>query len=197
MYRVTLVLLALELLVSSISPHDYSTWRLEVFPVIVIAPFIWYFGRNGRISPFLQIMIIVHAGILCLGGHYTYEKVPLGDWVRNWGLGSRNNYDKVGHFAQGFVPAIAIREILMRLEFWEKKKIFFAIFTVLACGGISAIYEIIEMIAALGMGQGADAFLGTQGFIWDTQTDMLTALIGASVGVAVFSKRQASEIGLS
>ena len=194
MYKVTLGLLALELIVTRISPHDAATWWMEVFPIFLVAPVVWHFGRRGALSPLLQVMIILHGAILALGGHYTYARVPLGDWIRDWGIGSRNNYDKLGHFAQGFVPVIAIREILMRGWFWGRQKIFIGILAVLACGGISALYEIVEMIAALIMGGGADDFLGTQGYAWDTQTDMATAMVGATVGILFLAGRHQAGI---
>ena len=194
MYPYTLVILILELAVSRISPHDVPTWLMEVFPIFFVFPVVWYFGKKGKISPLLQIGIIVHAGVLCVGGHYTYALVPAGEWVKNLGIGSRNNYDKLGHFMQGFVPALAIREIFMRVRYWEGHKVLMSFVVVLVCGGISALYEILEMLAALWMGQGADAFLGTQGYVWDTQTDMATALIGAFIAVFLFEKTQRKQI---
>ena len=187
-YPVTLGLLALLLLVSFPGAHDRVTWWLEVFPIFLAAPVVWYYGRTGRLSPFLQTVIVFHALILCIGGHSTYALAPPGEWIRALGIGSRNNYDKLGHFMQGVTPVIAIREILSRQNRWEPHAGFMATLAVLAAGGISAVYEVVEMVAALLLGGGADAFLGTQGFVWDTQTDMATALIGALFAVLLFSK---------
>ncbi len=187
-YHITLGILALFLLVSFPGAHDRVTWWLEVFPIFLAAPVVWHFGRSGRLSPFLQGVIVFHALILCIGGHYTYALAPPGEWVRDLGIGMRNNYDKLGHFMQGVTPVIAIREILMRQNRWEPNTGFMATLAVLAAGGISAVYKVVEMIAALVMGGGADAFLGTQGFVWDTQTDMATALVGALFAVLLFSK---------
>ncbi len=194
MYPYTLAILVLELAITRISPHDAATWLMEVFPVIFVLPLVWHLGRKGKISPLLQILIIVHAGVLCVGGHYTYALVPAGEWVKNLGIGTRNNYDKLGHFVQGFIPAIAIREIFMRVRYWDGHKVLMSFVVVLVCGGISALYEILEMLAALWMGQGADAFLGTQGYVWDTQTDMATALIGAFIAVFLFEKAHRKQI---
>ncbi|HAP00105.1 MAG TPA: DUF2238 domain-containing protein [Fibrobacteres bacterium] len=194
MYRITLAVFILELLLTRIGAVDPATWVMEVFPVFIAIPFVWHFGRKNQISTLLQILIMVHALILSVGGHYTYALTPVGDWIKNLGIGERNNYDKLGHFMQGFVPAFATREILMRIGFWKDRKVFMSMVVVLVCGGISALYEIIEMLAAVAMGQGADAFLGTQGYVWDTQTDMATAIIGAIVAVLMFVKLQEKQV---
>ncbi len=194
MYVFALSALILELAASRIGAFDPTTWWMEVFPVFLILPVVWYFGSKGKLSPLLQVLIVIHAGLLCMGAHYTYERVPLGEWVRHLGIGTRNNYDKLGHFAQGFIPAIAMREIFMRIGFWRERKVLLSFVVVLVCGGVSAIYEIIEMLAALSMGQGADAFLGTQGYVWDTQTDMASALIGALCALFLFEKLQRKQL---
>ena len=184
-------LLALTILViaSGIAPLERLTWLLEVLPILLVMPIVWHYGRHGRISNLLLLLIVIHAAILCLGGHYTYAKVPLGDWIRDLGIGERNNYDKLGHLAQGFIPAIALREIMIRQQYWVRSRQWLGnVLIVLACGGISAVYEIIEMIAALILGGGADAFLGTQGFVWDTQSDMLMAMIGSALALQWLSK---------
>jgi putative membrane protein len=194
MHQLTLGLLALELAVSYPGAHDRATWWLEVFPVILALPLVWHFGRQGRLSPFLQAVIVVHGLVLCVGAHYTYALAPPGEWVRDLGIGARNNYDKLGHLMQGITPAFALREILMRLGRWTPRA-FMGTVTVLACGGISALYEVLEMTAALILGGGADAFLGTQGYVWDTQTDMATAMAGAVVAVLILAKTQQRSIG--
>jgi putative membrane protein len=194
MYKITLVLLILALPVSAVGAHDLPTWWLEVAPVLLAIPFIWVFGKQGRISPFLQAFILVHALILMIGGHYTYALTPVGDWVRDLGMGERNNYDKLGHLFQGIMPALLIREVFMRLGYWNKHPVFLGAMTVLAAGGVSALYEVLEMTAALILGGGADAFLGTQGYVWDTQTDMATALAGALLAVFLLPRMHARSI---
>jgi putative membrane protein len=188
MYRITLALLIAEVVFTFPGAHDVPTWCLEVFPVVLALPLVWHFGKRGALSPFLQVVIIVHGLILCVGGHYTYALVPPGDWVRDLGIGTRNNYDKLGHLMQGVTPALAIREILMRIDRWNPRTGFMLTLTVLAAGGISAFYEVLEMTAALLMGGSADAFLGTQGYVWDTQTDMAVALVGALLAAVLFAK---------
>lgn len=190
-HRVTLALLVAEVLLSFPGAHDVPTWCLEVFPVVLAMPLVWHFGKRGALSPFLQIVIVLHGLVLCVGGHYTYALAPPGEWVRDLGLGARNNYDKLGHFLQGVTPALVVREVLMRLGFWGGHRTFMVTLTVLAAGGVSAFYEVLEMVAALVMGGGADAFLGTQGFVWDTQTDMATALAGALIAALLFERAHA------
>jgi putative membrane protein len=139
-------------------------------------------------------MILIHCLILIIGGHYTYAEVPLFDWIRDVFHQSRNNYDKVGHFAQGFVPALIIREIFVRKNVVNGEKWLSFVIVSIALA-ISAFYELIEWFVSINTGESGDAFLGTQGDIWDTQSDMLTALIGAVVAVLVFSKIQQKSIG--
>ena len=163
---------------SGIAPHDYPTWLLEVLPALVAAAVLWLTRDRFPLTTLTYVLILVHCVILMIGGHYTYAEVPLGDWVRDAFDQSRNNYDKLGHFAQGFVPAIVAREILIRLcvvstSGWRN----FIIVSI--CLGISAFYELIEWWVALLSAEAADSFLGTQGYIWDTQSDMWTALLGA------------------
>jgi putative membrane protein len=132
-------------------------------------------------------LILVHAVILMVGGHYTYAEVPVGDWVRDWMGGDRNNYDKLGHFAQGFIPAIVIREILVRLRVVARLG-WLSLLVVSICLSISAIYELIEWWVALLSSEAAESFLGTQGYVWDTQSDMAWALAGAVLALAMLSK---------
>jgi putative membrane protein len=166
------------LILSGIHPHDYFTWILEVFPGIIGACILVFTFHKFRFSDLTYILILVHCYILFIGGHYTYAEVPLFDWIRDFFHQSRNNYDKVGHFAQGFVPAMIVREIFIRQEV-VKKGVWLSLLTVCVCLSISVFYEFLEWFVAVVSGQSADAFLGTQGYSWDTQSDMLYALIGA------------------
>jgi putative membrane protein len=179
--REPLVLLALgmaALVVSGIGPRDSFTWLLEVAPVLIGVPIlIWSYGRFP-LTPLLYRLLFLHALILMLGGHYTYAEVPPGFWVRD-ALGlARNHYDRLGHLAQGFVPAILAREILRRRSPLRPGRWLFFLVTCV-CLAFSALYELIEWWTALLSGEGATAFLGTQGDVWDTQWDMFLALIGA------------------
>lgn len=168
-------------------PLELDTWAMEVAPVFVALPLLWLSWRRFPLTPLLYGLIFVHALILMLGGHYTYAKVPLGFWMQDWFGLARNPYDGVGHFAQGFVPAMVARELLLRQTALRPGTWLFVI-VVLACGGISALYELIEWGAAVAMGAGADAFLGTQGDPWDTQKDMALAFVGAVVAQALLAR---------
>jgi putative membrane protein len=166
------------LIVSGIAPRDRTTWWLEVSPVLLAAPILVATAARFPLTPLACTLIAVHALILCLGGHYTYAEVPLGFWARD-ALGlARNHYDRLGHFAQGFVPAIVVREVLLRTSPLRRGRWLFFLVTA-TCLAISACYEFIEWWTALLGGQAADAFLGTQGDVWDTQWDMFLALVGA------------------
>lgn len=180
----TIVILALIL--SGISPYDRSTWWMEVAPVLIAYPILWATRHSFRLTSLLYVLIAVHALVLILGGAYTYARVPLGFWLQDWLGGSRNPYDKIGHFMQGFVPAMVAREILIRGAYVRGRKMtaFLCLCIALA---ISAVYELIEWGAAIALGQGADEFLGTQGDIWDTQSDMAMALLGASTAMVLLS----------
>ncbi len=171
---------------SGINPHDYFTWILETFPAMLglIALTVTY--RRFRFSDMTYVFILLHCYILFVGGHYTYAQVPLFNWVRDTFHQSRNNYDKVGHFVQGFVPAMIARELFIRLEV-VKRGAWLAFLTVTVCATISVLYELLEWFVAVTSGQSAEAFLGTQGDVWDTQSDMLCAIIGASVMVILLS----------
>jgi putative membrane protein len=163
---------------SGLEPADRTTWILEVFPIFIAAPLLLATARRFPLTPLVYRLIFVHALILMLGGHYTYAQVPLGFWMQRVFGFTRNHYDRIGHFAQGFVPAIVAREILIRRSPLRAGKwLFFIVLSV--CLAISACYELIEWWSALIGGSAADAFLGTQGDPFDTQADMFMALIGA------------------
>jgi putative membrane protein len=163
---------------SGLRPHDRFTWVLEVAPILIGVPVLIATRRRFPLTPLAYRLIFVHALILMAGGHYTYAEVPLGDWVKD-ALGlARNNYDRLGHFAQGFVPAILAREILLRRTPLGRGGWLFFLVTCV-CLAISACYELVEWWTAVATGEAATAFLGTQGDPWDTQWDMFTALIGA------------------
>jgi len=182
-----LVLTGIALVVSGIGPYDRGTWLLEVAPVIIAAPLLYFTWRPFRLTPLAYRLIFLHALILMLGGHYTYAHVPLGFWLQEVFDFARNPYDRIGHFAQGFVPAIIAREILLRRSpLVPGKWTFFLVCCV--CLAISAVYEFIEWWAALILGQGAQEFLGTQGDPWDTQWDMFMALVGAITAQLLLSR---------
>ncbi len=182
--RVLLVVGAIALAVSGVAPHDRLTWLLEVAPIPIAVPVLIATARRFPLTPLAYRLIFLHALILMLGGHYTYAEVPLGDWAAD-ALGlARNPYDRLGHLAQGFVPAIVVREILIRRSPLRPGK-WLAFLVVCVCLAISAAYELIEWWSALIGGESADAFLGTQGDQWDTQWDMFTALVGAVAALAL------------
>ena len=172
--------LAPVLVWSYIAPHDRATWWMEALPVAIAVPLLAATWKRFPLTPLLYILIWLHAVILLVGAHYTYALVPVGDWARDTFDLSRNHYDRLGHFAQGVVPAIAARELLIRLTPLKRGGWLFAVVT-LSVLGISAAYELIEWAAAELTADGAESFLGSQGDIWDAQKDMLLALIGAVV----------------
>ena len=175
----TLVLLVSALLAwSAWQPKDRLTWWMEVAPVLIAAPILFATRRRFPLTSLLCVLIALHAAILIIGGRYTYAEVPAGFWVRDALDWERNPYDRLGHFAQGFVPAMVAREILLRRTPLRRGGWLFFLVTCV-CLAISACYEFIEWWAALATGEGATAFLGTQGDVWDTQWDMFMALIGA------------------
>ena len=182
-----LLIFSLVLLWSGIHPHDGFTWALEVAPAILGVLVLLATGRRFRFSPFAYWVMLLHAVVLMVGGHYTYAEVPLFDWLREPMGWSRNNYDKVGHFMQGFAPAVIVRELLWRLDVVRKRG-WLAFLTVCVCMAISAVYELIEWLVAVLSQQAADAFLGTQGYVWDTQSDMLWCLIGAISMLLLFGR---------
>ncbi|MGE5611763.1 MAG: DUF2238 domain-containing protein [Bacillota bacterium] len=163
---------------SAIHPHDRFTWFLEVFPVLLGVPLLLFTYRRFRLTTLLYLLLTVHAIILLIGGHYTYAEVPLFNWLRDTFHLARNHYDRLGHLAQGFVPAILARELLLRTSPLVPGKWLFTIVTAI-CLAISALYELLECGVALATGSAAEAFLGTQGDPWDTQSDMALAFLGA------------------
>ena len=181
------VLVVLALLASAIRPFDRATWWMEVFPVLVVFPLLWLTRRSFTWTSLLYALIAAHALVLILGGAYSYARVPLGFWLQDAFELSRNPYDKIGHFMQGFVPALAARELMLRRG-WVNGCGVAGFFSVCVAMTVSAVYELIEWLAAVLLGQGADEFLGTQGYVWDTQSDMGFALLGALVAVLVFRR---------
>lgn len=182
------------LAVSGWRPYDRATWLLEVLPVMIALPVLWLTRERFPLTSLLYACIFVHAAVLMLGGAYTYARVPLGYWLQELLQLDRNPYDKIGHFMQGFVPALLAREILLRGRHVRDRRMlaFLAVCVALA---VSATYEFIEWGAALVFGQGAEAFLGTQGDPWDTQSDMFFALIGAVTALAFFSPLHDRQLG--
>lgn len=177
------------LIISAINPHDYFTWILEVFPAILgFLALLLTFSRF-RFTYLTYIFILLHCYVLFIGGHYTYAMVPAFDWIRDVLHQTRNNYDKVGHFFQGFVPAMIVREIFIRRHVIQRKG-WLAFLTVCVCATISVLYELLEWFVSVTSGSAGDSFLGTQGDIWDTQSDMLFAIIGATCMVLLLSKVQ-------
>jgi putative membrane protein len=180
-------LLSTILLLSAIHAADRATWLMEVTPVLIALPILVLSYRRLPLTSLLYSLIFCHALILILGGTYTYARVPLGFWLQDLFSLSRNPYDKLGHFAQGLVPALVAREIFIRGAFVSGRRMA-AFLAVCVAMAISAWYELIEWGAALALGQGADEFLGTQGDPWDTQSDMLMAFIGASFAMLLLSR---------
>lgn len=175
------------LIVSSIGSYDPTTWLLEVFPILLIVPVLLLTARRFPLTPLLYALILVHALILMIGGHWTYARVPAGFWVQELLGLSRNPYDRLGHLAQGFVPAIAVREIYRRrVPLPPGKWLFWLVCC--TCLAISACYEFVEWWTAVAMGSGATDFLGTQGDIWDTQWDMFLALVGSILAQATLGR---------
>jgi putative membrane protein len=170
------------LLWSGIAPKDYPTWWLEVFPALVGAVVLWYTRLSFPLTRLTYVLILIFSLILMVGGHYTYAEVPVGDWVRDAFGGQRNNYDKLGHVAQGFVPVIIARELMIRKAVFNSAR-WRDFFIVSLCLAISALYELIEWWVALLSEEAAESFLGTQGYVWDTQSDMALALLGAVVAL--------------
>ncbi len=176
--QLTTLVAVVGLVWSGIGPFDRATWALEVAPVVIVLPLLWLTRKRFPLTPLLYALIAVHAAILMLGGHYTYARVPPGDWVREAFDLARNHYDRLGHVAQGFIPAIAVREILLRQTPLPRGGWLFTLVAA-TCLAISACYEFLEWWTALLVGGAADAFLSTQGDVWDTQWDMFLALCGA------------------
>ncbi len=183
---VLLGLAIVYLIYTGVRPYDRLTWLMEVLPVILAVPILTLTYRRYKLTDLTYFLIFIHALILMTGGQYTYARVPLGFWLQDWLDLTRNHYDRIGHLAQGFVPAMVAREILIRGKFVNGRKML-ALIVVCICLAISAFYELIEWWSAVIMGQGADAFLGTQGDPWDTQWDMFLALVGAVTALITLS----------
>ena len=193
-----IVVFAGVLIWSAIAPKDAFTWFLEVLPALVGAGILWVTRKSYPLTQLTYVLILVHCVILMVGGHYTYAEVPLGDWIRDAFDQTRNNYDKIGHFAQGFVPAIIARELVIRQSVFNSTG-WRNFFIVCFCLAVSAFYELIEWWVALVSSEAADSFLGTQGDIWDTQSDMGLALLGAVLALVLLGRvhdRQLREAGL-
>ncbi|MGB5505933.1 MAG: DUF2238 domain-containing protein [Sulfurovum sp.] len=173
---------------SAILPKDPFTWFLEVLPVFIGLFILLLTYKKYPLTPLLYTLILIHMIILMVGGHYTYAEVPLFEWVKEIFDHSRNNYDKVGHFAQGFIPAILAREIFIRKNIIQASKIWFNYIVLSVILAFSAFYELVEWWVALAVGEDAEAFLGTQGYVWDTQSDMGYALFGGVMALLLLSR---------
>jgi putative membrane protein len=185
--RVLAILWSIGLLASGWAPADRATWWMEIAPVLIAFPILVALRRSFAFTTLALVLIALHGLVLMLGGAYTYARVPIGFAVQDWLHLARNPYDRFGHLMQGFVPAIVLREILIRTGSIASRRLL--IVTVLAyCLSVSALYELIEFGAAVALGQGADAFLGTQGDPWDTQWDMLMCLVGAILALLLLSR---------
>jgi putative membrane protein len=175
------------LALSAVHPYEIATWWMEVAPIFLAVPILAASYRRFRLTPLAYTLIFIHACILMLGAHYTYARVPLGFWMQDVFDFSRNHYDRIGHLAQGFIPAIIAREILLRHTPLRAGR-WLVFLVACVCLAVSVCYEFVEWAAALVGGAGATEFLGTQGDVWDTQWDMLMALIGSLLGQAALSR---------
>jgi len=190
---VLLCLVCICLAVSGFQPFDRETWFLEVAPVLVAAPLLVLTYRRFRFTDLVYILIALHALILMVGGHYTYARVPAGFWIQDLLELSRNHYDRLGHVAQGFIPAMVARELLLRLTPLRPGGWLFALVTCVALA-ISAFYELLEWWVAIAIGEDANAFLATQGDVWDTQWDMFLALCGALLSQLTLGRLQDGQL---
>jgi putative membrane protein len=188
--KLLLILLSVDfvlLVVSGIGPYDRLTWWLEIFPILIAAPLLIVTYRRFPLTHLAYVLIFLHSLILMMGGHYTYARTPLGFWAQDFFHLARNPYDRLGHFAQGFVPALLARELLLRKS-PLKQSGWLNFIVVCICLSISVSYEFIEWWSAVLLGQGAQEFLGTQGDVWDTQWDMFLAGVGAVTTVVLLSR---------
>lgn len=186
--KILLALVVIFFVWSGINPHDSRlTWVLETAPFMIALPILLLTYKRFQFTHFIYTIIAIHAIVLMLGGHYSYAKVPLGFWMEDWFGWTRNNYDKIGHFMQGFGPVLYARELLIRTSPLKPGK-WLNVITVSIALAISAIYEIIEWLSSLSNPTDTEAFLGTQGYIWDTQTDMFMCFVGAIFSLLFFSK---------
>ena len=184
------------LLWSAIDPKDTVTWALEAVPAILAAIVLFATRKSFPLTRLAYVLILIHCVILMIGAHYTYAEVPAGDWFRHFFDPPRNNYDKLGHLAQGFIPAIVAREVVIRLHVFTDAA-WRNFFIVSFCLAVSALYELIEWWVAVFSDEAAEAFLGTQGYAWDTQSDMFLALVGAVLGLLLLGRvhdRQLAEL---
>lgn len=181
------IIASMLLLITAIRPHDYPTWLLEVAPVFVAVPLLICTWKSFPLTPLLYRLIFIHALILMIGGHYTYAEVPLGFWMQDWFDFQRNHYDRIGHFIQGFEPAILAREVLIRKHVVNRGG-WLVLFVLSVCLAFSACYELIEWCVALLSAEAAESFLGTQGDVWDTQWDMFMCLLGAVSALLLLSR---------
>jgi putative membrane protein len=181
---------------SGIHPHDRLTWWLEVAPIFIGVPALILLYPRLRLTPLVYTLIWIHCGILMLGGHYTYAQVPLGFWMERWFGFTRNHYDRIGHLAQGFIPAMLAREIFIRRSPLAGSR-WLPFMVICFCLAFSAFYELVEFWTALAEGSAATDFLGTQGDPWDTQWDMVLALIGAIVSLLLLSRVQDRQLARS
>ncbi len=192
---IQLLLFILVLVWSAIGPKDRLTWWLEVMPGLIALVVLALTYRRFAFTPLSYTLILLQCIILFVGGHYTYAEVPLFNWIRDAVGGTRNDFDKLGHFAQGFVPAAVVREVLIRRDVVRDRR-WLAFIVGAICLAISAAYELVEWWVSVCTGSAGDAFLGTQGYIWDTQSDMLMALIGVVVFLVVMRRVQDREIAV-
>lgn len=193
--RTTWIVIFLAVLVwSGIDPKDYPTWVLEVAPAVAGGIILWFTRERFPLTTLTYVLVLLHCVVLMVGGHYTYAEVPLGDWLRELVDGTRNDYDKLGHFAQGFVPAIVARELTIRLRIFNSDR-WRNFFIVCLCLAISAFYELLEWWVALISEEAADSFLGTQGYVWDTQSDMGWALSGAIMALLLLGRLHDRQLG--
>lgn len=183
----------ISFILSGINPKEYFTWFLEVSPALIGFLILVFTFKKFPFTKFTYFFILLHSIILFIGGHYTYAEVPFFNWMKETFNLSRNNYDKVGHFFQGFVPAMMVRELFIRKKVISNPS-YFNFIVVSICLAISAAYEWIEWWVSLSTGEGGDAFLGTQGYVWDTQSDMLLATIGAICMIVFFGKAHSKAI---
>ncbi len=186
---ILLVLVAAVVAVSGVGPKDRLTWWLEVAPILVAVPILVATRRRFPFTPLVYVLVALHATVLAVGGHYTYAEVPLGFWFRDLLGLARNHYDRLGHLMQGFVPALVVRELLLRTSPLRRGRWLFVLATGVVLS-LSAVYEFVEWWTAVILGQGADAFLGTQGDPWDTQWDMFMCLVGALLSQLLLARVQ-------
>jgi putative membrane protein len=187
--KLLLLIFFITLILSAIKPHDYFTWFLEVSPALIGLCVIFYLDKyhNFEFTRLLLFLLLVHSIILMIGGHWTYAEVPFFNWLRDIGLFSRNNYDKVGHFMQGFVPVLIAREILIRKTPLTSTP-WINFLSICVAQAASSVYELFEWLVSALSGSAGDSFLGTQGDVWDTQSDMLFCLVGALAALLIIGK---------